>query len=106
MDYLGDSEHCAEALLRSTFWTVDTSFQQLSSTMALSYQDQVSELRKNFRQGFTKSLEWRKEQLKNLSRMYEENEDLIVDALKKDLRKSKWESSKHKTLYLHLLGKS
>ena len=62
--------------------------------MALSYQDQVSELRKNFRQGFTKNLEWRKEQLKNLSRMYEENEDLIVDALKKDLRKSKWESSK------------
>ena len=72
--------------------------------MALSYQDQVSELRKNFRQGFTKNLEWRKEQLKNLSRMYEENEDLIVDALKKDLRKSKWESSKHKTLQLHLLG--
>ena len=100
---MGDSEHCAEALLRSTFWTVDTSFQQLSSTMALSYQDQVSELRKNFRQGFTKNLEWRKEQLKNLSRMYEENEDLIVDALKKDLRKSKWESSKHKTLHLHLL---
>ena len=74
--------------------------------MALSYQDQVSELRKNFRQGFTKNLEWRKEQLKNLSRMYEENEDLIVDALKKDLRKSKWESSKHKTLHLHFLGKS
>jgi len=68
--------------------------------MALSYHDQVSELRTNFRQGFTKNLEWRKEQLKNLSRMYEENEDLIVDALKKDLRKSKWESITAETGYL------
>ena len=58
------------------------------------YHGQVVELRKNFRTGFSKDVEWRKNQLKSLSRMYEENEDLIVEALKKDLRKSKWETGK------------
>ena len=58
------------------------------------YHGQVVELRKNFRTGFSKDVEWRKNQLKSLSLIYEENEDLIVEALKKDLRKSKWETGK------------
>jgi len=64
------------------------------------YHGQVVELRKNFRTGFSKDVEWRKNQLKSLSRMYEENEDLIVEALKKDLRKSKWETVVCETDYL------
>ena len=43
---------------------------------------------------FTKDLKWRVDQLKSLLRMYEENEGLIVEALKKDLHKSKWETGK------------
>ena len=58
------------------------------------YHLQVQELRKNFRTGFTKDLKWRVDQLKSLLRMYEENEGLIVEALKKDLHKSKWETGK------------
>jgi len=64
------------------------------------YHLQVQELRKNFRTGFTKDLKWRIEQLKSLLRMYEENEDLMVEALKKDLHKSKWETVTCETDYL------
>jgi len=64
------------------------------------YHLQVQELRKNFRTGFTKDLKWRVDQLKSLLRMYEENEGLIVEALKKDLHKSKWETVVCETDYL------
>ena len=58
-----------------------------------SYAEVLSGLRKAFSSGKTKSIEWRKQQLKGLMRMYEENEGLFTDALHKDLRKPKWEAS-------------
>lgn len=58
-----------------------------------SYAEVLSGLRKAFSSGKTKSIEWRKRQLKGLMRMYEENEALFEDALHKDLHKPKWEAS-------------
>lgn len=58
-----------------------------------SYAEVLSGLRKAFSSGKTKSVEWRKQQLKGLMRMYEENEGLFTDALHKDLHKPKWEAS-------------
>jgi len=47
----------------------------------------VSELRESFLSGKTRSLSYRKKQLKALRRMIDENEDAFYDALKADLRK-------------------
>ncbi|CAM9855598.1 unnamed protein product [Ectocarpus sp. 6 AP-2014] len=47
----------------------------------------VDTLREAYLSGTTRSLEWRRKQLNALRRMCEENEDAMVDALKKDLRR-------------------
>ena len=60
--------------------------------MMASYADALLGLRKAFSSGKTKSLEWRKRQLRGLLRMYEENEAVFTDALHKDLHKPKWEA--------------
>ncbi|XP_045777313.1 aldehyde dehydrogenase, dimeric NADP-preferring isoform X2 [Maniola jurtina] len=52
----------------------------------------VQKARDTFNSGITKPLEWRKRQLKNLLRMYEENSGAMIDALVKDLRRSKTEA--------------
>ncbi|CAG8759617.1 25458_t:CDS:2, partial [Racocetra persica] len=52
----------------------------------------VQELRKSFHSNLTKPLRYRKEQLENLHRMLDENEQAFSDALYKDLHKHKYES--------------
>ena len=45
--------------------------------------------RQAFNSGRTRPGEWRKQQLRNLLRMMEENEELLCEALYNDLRKPK-----------------
>ncbi|CAG8572983.1 1031_t:CDS:2 [Cetraspora pellucida] len=52
----------------------------------------VQKLRKSFHSNLTKPLRYRKEQLGNLYRMIDENEQAFCDALYKDLHKHKYES--------------
>lgn len=60
----------------------------------------VNTARAAFENGRTRSLEFREQQLKNLLRMYEENEQEMLDALKKDLNKSKMEGVVTEVQYL------
>nr|CAG8500065.1 2207_t:CDS:2 [Entrophospora candida] len=53
----------------------------------------VNDLQESFKSGSTKPLEHRREQLKQLWVMIDENEEDICDALWRDLHKSKFESS-------------
>lgn len=57
-----------------------------------NYEEIVSSLRTSFNRGRTRNIEWRINQLKNLMRMMEENEDAFLAALKLDLGKPKAES--------------
>ncbi|XP_041984524.1 aldehyde dehydrogenase, dimeric NADP-preferring isoform X1 [Aricia agestis] len=52
----------------------------------------VQKARDTFHRGVTRPIEWRRKQLKNLLRMYEENYNTMVEVLKKDLRRSKMEA--------------
>src|SRR6202453_3274237 len=52
----------------------------------------VARLRKTFATGRTRSLEWRKEQLRALNQLMVENETKIADALEKDLGRSPFEA--------------
>ncbi|CAH4030316.1 unnamed protein product [Pieris brassicae] len=52
----------------------------------------VEKARDAFNRGITKPLEWRKKQLKSLLRMYEENYNVMIEVLQKDLRRSKTEA--------------
>ncbi|WP_376696832.1 aldehyde dehydrogenase family protein [Wenzhouxiangella sp. EGI_FJ10305] len=51
------------------------------------YPNMLDELRASFDEGVTRSLTWRREQLANVSRMLEENEVRVADALAEDLGK-------------------
>jgi aldehyde dehydrogenase (NAD+) len=61
-------------------------------TTAEEFQKIYETLFQTFRSGRTKSLLWRKWQLKQLWWMIEENEDRIADALRKDLNRHTFES--------------
>ncbi|KAK3211396.1 hypothetical protein Dsin_016102 [Dipteronia sinensis] len=52
----------------------------------------VKELQKSFNSGKTKSYEWRKSQIESISKMVEEKEKEIIEALYKDLSKPETES--------------
>ncbi|XP_049876612.1 aldehyde dehydrogenase, dimeric NADP-preferring isoform X1 [Pectinophora gossypiella] len=52
----------------------------------------VQKARDSFNRGVTKPIEWRRKQLQSLLRMYEENQNAMIDALAKDLRRSKMEA--------------
>lgn len=52
----------------------------------------VSQARKSFQSGRTAPLAFRKQQLQNLMRLYEENTQEMIDALREDLHKSKQEA--------------
>ncbi|CAH0724292.1 unnamed protein product, partial [Brenthis ino] len=52
----------------------------------------VQKAHDTYNSGLTRPVEWRKKQLKNLMRMYEETRNSMVDALVKDLRRSKTEA--------------
>jgi len=56
------------------------------------YSEIISRSRRSFASGKTKSIEFRKQQLKALYRFLEENESLIVSALNEDLRKPSFET--------------
>ena len=47
----------------------------------------VSDLRKVYGSGRTRSVEWRKQQIRGLVRIFEEEEEALCDALYKDLHK-------------------
>ena len=47
----------------------------------------VKKLRDTYRTGKTKDVEFRREQLRNLLRLMDENEEEILEAVHKDLRK-------------------
>lgn len=53
----------------------------------------VQSVRKSFATKRTLDISWRKQQLKNLVKLVDENEAALVDALKKDLRKNSQETS-------------
>jgi aldehyde dehydrogenase (NAD+) len=52
----------------------------------------VQRARDAFNRGVTRPIEWRRQQLKNLFRMYEENHQAMVEALRQDLRRGKMEA--------------
>ncbi|KAJ2948615.1 hypothetical protein O0L34_g7869 [Tuta absoluta] len=64
----------------------------LSGSKKQSIPEAVQKARDAFNRGVTKPIEWRRKQLQQLLRMYEENQGAMVDALAKDLRRSKMEA--------------
>lgn len=50
-------------------------------------EDKLAELRQTFRSGITKSVAWRKNQLRALIELLQDNEDKIFKALHQDLGK-------------------
>ncbi|XP_022250571.1 aldehyde dehydrogenase, dimeric NADP-preferring-like isoform X2 [Limulus polyphemus] len=60
--------------------------------MASKYAEVINKLRTTFKHGITKSLEYRKQQLKALYRLCKDNEEVLVRAMKEDLNKPKFES--------------
>ncbi|XP_045537672.1 aldehyde dehydrogenase family 3 member B1 isoform X2 [Papilio machaon] len=62
--------------------------------------DVVAKAHETFNRGVTKPIEWRRQQLQNLMRMYTENHNEMVAALAKDLRRSKTEAVLLETQYL------
>ncbi|XP_026741143.1 aldehyde dehydrogenase, dimeric NADP-preferring isoform X4 [Trichoplusia ni] len=59
---------------------------------AVDVAEAVQKARDTFNRGVTRPIEWRRQQLKNLLRMYEENKSAMIEALRKDLRRSKMEA--------------
>ncbi|XP_022651671.1 aldehyde dehydrogenase, dimeric NADP-preferring-like isoform X2 [Varroa destructor] len=57
-----------------------------------NYTDQLNKLRQTFASGRTKTVKWRKTQLKALLRFLEDNSDLLVKALDSDIGKNRQES--------------
>ncbi|CAG5048693.1 unnamed protein product [Parnassius apollo] len=62
--------------------------------------DVVEKARDTFNCGVTRPIEWRRQQLKNLLRLYTENQNAMIAALQKDLRRSKMEAVLLETDYL------
>jgi len=60
----------------------------------------VTDVRATFDTGRTKNIEWRISQLKAMTRLLDENEDVLLEALKKDLNKPKQESYMSEIDYL------
>jgi aldehyde dehydrogenase (NAD+) len=54
--------------------------------------DTVARLRRAFDSGITRSLEWREAQLRQLLRMFDDNDDAMEEALRLDLGKCRFES--------------
>lgn len=52
--------------------------------------DIVDSLRDAFLTDFSKSYEWRKQQLKSIQRMVDENEQAFIDAVQQDLQRPKY----------------
>ncbi|KAJ8705712.1 hypothetical protein PYW08_012758 [Mythimna loreyi] len=54
--------------------------------------ESVQRARDTYNRGVSRPIKWRLQQLKNLLRMYEENRNAMIEALQKDLRRSKMEA--------------
>lgn len=65
----------------------------MAYTSAADFQDSYSTLQKTFASGKTKSLAWRKWQLKQVWWMLEDNEERLIKALNKDLNRHDFEST-------------
>lgn len=63
-----------------------------SERVQTRFTDRIDKLRTTFASGRTRNVEWRVQQLKQLARFLEENREEIIEALDKDLRKSKMET--------------
>lgn len=61
----------------------------------------IGELRETFKNGGTKSISWRKNQLKALLQLINQNEDSIFRALDQDLGKSPVESYRDEVTCIH-----
>lgn len=61
-------------------------------TPADQMQTDIARLRTTFASGKTKSIKWRKAQIKGIIRLIEEQENAIIDAIHADLRKSRVEA--------------
>lgn len=59
----------------------------------------ISDLRATFLTGKTRSVEYRKNQLKSLAYMFKDNQDAFIQALQKDLGRSRFE-----TIFAELMG--
>ncbi|XP_004933504.2 aldehyde dehydrogenase family 3 member B1 isoform X1 [Bombyx mori] len=63
-----------------------------AASREISIEQAVQKVRETYNSGVTRCLKWRRKQLRNLYRMYEENANLMLDVLYQDLRRSKTES--------------
>ena len=71
------------------------------TTPIAQYPDMLDALRDEFEQGTTRSLAWRRERLAALSRMLEENEERVAEALAEDLGKPAQEVLLGETALIH-----
>ena len=62
----------------------------------------VAELRESYNSGKTRSYEWRVNQLKNLLKLIEENEEEMVDKIHSDLHKPEPETFTHEVRHFIL----
>ncbi|MDK2413664.1 aldehyde dehydrogenase family protein, partial [Aphanizomenon sp. 202] len=62
-----------------------------------SFKETVDRARAAFQTGRTRSVEFRKQQLLQLKKMYEENRQTFLDAVHSDLRKPKLEATLFET---------
>ena len=65
-------------------------------------EEKVAELRETFTSGRTRSVAWRKNQLKALLNLINENEESIFKALHEDLGKSPVESYRDEVSYEYI----
>ena len=63
-----------------------------NNDMTESVERRIHSLRKVFRSGATRSLQWRREQLRALKRLIIEKEDVFVEALAQDMGKPAFEA--------------
>ncbi len=68
--------------------TASTAATDPTTVAGAGFEELLDKLRTTFRSGRTKSVEWRKDQLRAMVRMLEENEDAFAQALKDDLNRS------------------
>ncbi len=66
----------------------------------MNYGPLVSGIRSTFKTGRSRDIEWRVQQLKSFLRLLEENEQLFIDAVYRDLKKTKFEAIIAETAFL------
>ncbi|XP_015782605.1 aldehyde dehydrogenase, dimeric NADP-preferring-like [Tetranychus urticae] len=72
----------------------------MNQTSPEKISETIEHLRRVFRSGRTKNVNYRRKQLEGIKRMVEENESLFVESLHKDLKKPKFEAIMIETDYI------